>query len=45
MISSAAVIVSDFGDFSRFANPNKMLSFLDFLTGYIILQMRRKVKV
>ena len=24
---SAAVIVSEYGDFSRFANPNKMLSF------------------
>lgn len=31
---SAAVIVSEFGDFSRFANPNKMLSFAGLEPGY-----------
>lgn len=31
---SAAVIVSEFGNFSRFANPNKMLSFAGLEPGY-----------
>jgi len=31
---SAAVIVSEFGDFSRFENPNKMLSFAGLEPGY-----------
>jgi len=31
---SAAVIVSEYGDFSRFANPNKMLSFAGLEPGY-----------
>lgn len=31
---SAAVIVSEFGDFSRFDNPNKMLSFAGLEPGY-----------
>jgi len=31
---SAAVIVSEFGDFSRFSNPNKMLSFAGLEPGY-----------
>ena len=31
---SAAVIVSEFGDFSRFKNPNKMLSFAGLEPGY-----------
>jgi len=31
---SAAVIVSEFGDFSRFPNPNKMLSFAGLEPGY-----------
>jgi len=31
---SAAVIVSEFGDFSRFLNPNKMLSFAGLEPGY-----------
>jgi transposase len=32
--SSAAVIVSEYGDFSRFPNPNKMLSFAGLEPGY-----------
>jgi transposase len=31
---SAAVIVSEYGDFSRFVNPNKMLSFAGLEPGY-----------
>jgi transposase len=31
---SAAVIVSEYGDFSRFENPNKMLSFAGLEPGY-----------
>lgn len=31
---SAAVIISEFGDFSRFENPNKMLSFAGLEPGY-----------
>lgn len=31
---SAAIIVSEFGDFSRFDNPNKMLSFAGLEPGY-----------
>ena len=31
---SAAVIVSEYGDFNRFANPNKMLSFAGLEPGY-----------
>jgi transposase len=31
---SAAVIVAEFGDFSRFENPNKMLSFAGLEPGY-----------
>jgi len=31
---SAAVIVSEFGDFSRFSNPNKMLKFAGLEPGY-----------
>jgi transposase len=31
---SAAVIVSEFGDFNRFENPNKMLSFAGLEPGY-----------
>jgi transposase len=31
---SAAVIVSEYGDFSRFPNPNKMLSFAGLEPGY-----------
>ena len=31
---SAAVIVSEFGDFSRFDNPNKMLSFAGLEPGH-----------
>ena len=31
---SAAIIVSEFGDFSRFQNPNKMLSFAGLEPGY-----------
>jgi len=33
-IISAAVIVSEFGDFSRFVNPDKMLSFAGLEPGY-----------
>jgi transposase len=32
--TSAAVIVAEYGDFSRFANPNKMLSFAGLEPGY-----------
>jgi len=31
---SAAVIISEYGDFSRFSNPNKMLSFAGLEPGY-----------
>ena len=31
---SAAIIVSEYGDFSRFSNPNKMLSFAGLEPGY-----------